>query len=62
MLQCDRDLQAPWISETPWDNIGEPLHRCDRCGEGFWEGDVYYDFGCEVMCRDCMDDVYRKLA
>lgn len=36
-----------------------PAFYCDRCGGEINNGDDYYDFGEEFLCRECVDWCHR---
>lgn len=36
----------------------EPKLLCECCEEPI--ADYYYDIGGEILCKDCMEDMYRK--
>jgi hypothetical protein len=37
------------------------LH-CFFCGGTIWDGDDYFDLGNMVICEDCLNDKYRRVA
>lgn len=36
------------------DNELEPIHICDMCEEGIYEGDTYYQIGDNYYCEGCI--------
>ena len=64
MQACDRDLQAPWIGATPWDEEPDeaPAGVCGMCGEPVYASAGYYDTGDGLICEalDCRSE-YMEL-
>lgn len=42
-------------------NPKEAVCTCDVCGEGIYEGEVYYSIKEDCICTNCIDD-FRKTA
>jgi len=38
-----------------------PVMECWRCGEGIYEGDMYYEIK-GSLCGECLIDEYRSVA
>lgn len=54
---CSVCLQSPCSSRCP--NAPEPIPvpRCNRCGEGIYDGDKYLDSTEGPICEDYVDDM-----
>ena len=33
----------------------KPVKECDSCGDGIFEGDIFYRFADEIICEDCLE-------
>lgn len=52
---CDECRHSPCITRCP--NYEEkPLFYCDRCGEGIFNGEIYYKIADMMLCEDCISD------
>lgn len=49
-----QEYQAPWIGH-PADEP-KPMHTCNWCHEGIYEGERYYEINDEIICENCIND------
>lgn len=40
----------------------EVVYECFGCGREIYEGDYYYEIDGEVYCKECLDDIFGRLA
>lgn len=52
---CEECRHYPCISRCP--NFEEdPVCYCSECGEGIFNGDIYYKIADMMLCEDCIND------
>lgn len=49
-----------WKTIPPEDP--DPVYMCEDCGGGIFEGDRYYSVNGEILCEECMEEKYKRLA
>lgn len=54
---CDMCRMIPCHPRCPNASEPVPVHRCDKCGEGIFEGDKYFDSQEGYVCKECLNDM-----
>ena len=55
--RCPYALGCNWAACPHYD---VPLPRCEKCGEEI--GDQIYDVDGEILCEDCLKEMFRKVT
>ena len=50
--ECGRSPCHPCCPNAP---DPEPVYSCEKCEEGIYEGDDYYEIEGKTYCADCID-------
>jgi len=54
---CSVCRMTPCRSGCPNAPEPKPVHRCDKCGFGIYEGDLYLDSPKGYVCEICIKDM-----
>lgn len=54
---CSVCMSVPCHLRCPNAPEPVPVHRCEKCGEGIFEGDKYFNGQEGYICEECLDDM-----
>lgn len=54
---CSVCMSRPCHPRCPNAPEPKPVHTCDKCGYGIFEGDKFLDGPEGYICKECIDDM-----
>lgn len=54
---CSVCMSIPCHPRCPNAPEPVPVHKCEKCGEGIFEGDKYFNGQEGYICEECLDDM-----
>lgn len=57
---CSMCMSSPCHYRCPNAPEPEPIYTCEKCGEGIFDGEKFYDCSEGCICERCLEDMPAK--